>query len=236
MYVINKKVLIIDNDFRIYREIKELLQKESIYVDFVPVYDIMEQVNQFEVCLIIINLKFTGGEYLKLVKRVQRVRPVPILVLSAQNYVKRVDVFHAGAHGYLEQPYTREECAAYAHSLISLYWKLKKDEKNGYALVFDPDFLIDPIRHQAVLNGKMQDLTPREFDLLYYLASYSGQILSRRQLFRAIWNESDVYNVDELIKAHIKSIRKKMAPYGKEYIQNVRGIGYRFTLILRNSK
>lgn len=230
MRAIETKALIIDDDFEIYMEIKKVLQSKGVYMEFVTGYDVIGQINRPEVCLVIININRSSEECFKLIKKIRLASAIPILVLASKVAAKRIDVFRAGAHGYLEYPYTIEECAAYVKSLTDLYCRLRKDEKQRGTLVFGSDFLIDPVRHQAILKGNALDLTPKDFDLLYCLSSHAGQVLSREQLFNAVWNEYATYNVDELVKAHIKSLRKKLFPYGKEYIQNVRGIGYRFTL------
>lgn len=233
MHAIERKVLVIDDDFEAYKEIGKILQGEGIFVEFIPGYDLVEQMNRSEICLGIINLGFLQENFFNLIRKIRLAKPTPILVLASNANIRRIDIFRAGAHGYLEYPYTVEECAAYVKSLIDLYWKLQKNENQGRALVFEPDFLIDPVRHEAVLRGTTLDLTPKEFELLYYLARYAGQVFSRDQLFNAVWGEYESYNVDELVKAHIKSLRKKLYPDGKTYIQNVRGVGYRFTLELK---
>ena len=89
--------------------------------------------------------------------------------------------------------------------------------------------MIDPTGRQVSLNGAQLNLTRKEFDLLFCLASHAGQVLSREQLYQMVWDENSAYNVDETVKAHIKSLRKKLTPAGAEYIKNVWGIGYRFS-------
>jgi DNA-binding response OmpR family regulator len=73
------------------------------------------------------------------------------------------------------------------------------------------------------------NLARKEFDLLFCLASHAGQVMSREQLYSAVWNENVTYNVEEQVKAHIKALRKKLMPLGKEYIKNEWGIGYCFS-------
>lgn len=88
------------------------------------------------------------------------------------------------------------------------------------------DLIIDPVKHQTTLKGEPLNLTRKEFDLLFHLAR---QVLSREQLYSAVWNEDTAFNVDEQVKAHIKALRRKLAPSGKELIQNEWGVGYRFS-------
>lgn len=68
----------------------------------------------------------------------------------------------------------------------------------------------------------------KEFDLLFCLASHAGQVLSREQLYSLVWNNENAYDIDEAVKSQIKTLRKKLTAYNREYIKNVWGIGYRF--------
>lgn len=88
--------------------------------------------------------------------------------------------------------------------------------------------IIDPLTRQVQLNGKALPFTRKEFDLLYCLASNPGQVFSREQLYDQVWDEHATYNVDEVVKAQIKLLRQKLSMTGKDYIQNVWGVGYRF--------
>ena len=99
-----------------------------------------------------------------------------------------------------------------------------------YTLAFEMDLIIDPSYRKVLLKGKELELTRREFDLLYYLANRSGQVLSREQIYNAVWKNEADYNVDESVKSCIKTLRKKLISHNWDYIQNVRGVGYRFSV------
>lgn len=101
-------------------------------------------------------------------------------------------------------------------------------EKRCYTLSFGMELTIDPLHRQVVLNGNWLELTRKEFDVLYFLASYPGQVFTREQIYHNVWHNEADYNVDEAVKSSIKVLRKKLAQAPKEYIQNVRGVGYRF--------
>ena len=73
-------------------------------------------------------------------------------------------------------------------------------------------------------------MTRKEFDLLYCLASYPGQVFSLEHLYAHVWNDTSAIAVDEIVKSQIKSLRKKLAAVGKNYIQNEWGVGYKFVL------
>lgn len=192
--------------------------------------DGLKQLTQRHLCLVIMEINLSQVDGLALLETIRQMKPLPILVISSNTgHRNRIEALRAGAHGYLEKPFVLEECVAHAQSLIDLYTKLHATESHVCTLAFGMDLIIDPMRHQASLNGEPMNLTRKEFDLLFQLASHAGQVLSREQLYSAVWNENAICNVDEQVKAHIKALRKKLAPYGKEFIQNEWGIGYRFS-------
>ena len=92
------------------------------------------------------------------------------------------------------------------------------------ALTF-PSLEIYPQRRQIVLNGKEIELTTREFDVLYYLAWYAGQVLTARQIYEAVSSECAVGCDYHSIESSIYSIRRKL---GRDVILTVRGYGYKF--------
>ena len=99
----------------------------------------------------------------------------------------------------------------------------------GYTLTFGTELVINPLYRQVHLKGRSIQLTRREFDLLYLLASRPGQVFSREQLYRHIWNTDTEFGVGEAVRFQIKSLRKKLTRTGSNYIQSVREIGYCFS-------
>lgn len=223
--------MIIDDDIDVCKEIKFLLQNETIDVYYTPsAPDGLKLITKYHFCLVIMETLLPKTNGFELLKAIQRVKPLPVLVLSSNTgSLERIKALRAGASGYVEKPYELEECLAYAQSLIDLYTRLHTIESHIYTLAFGVDLIIDPTSHQTTLKGELLNLTRKEFDLLFCLAEHVGQVLTREQLYSYVWKEDASYNVDELVKAHIKALRKKLIPAGKEYIKNVWGIGYRFS-------
>lgn len=226
-----KRVLIIDDNLVVCKEIKYALQNKTTDVYYaLSVHDGIEQLTKHHFCLVIMELLLSEGDGMELLKMLQLFKPIPILVLSSKpGSEDRIAVLKAGAHGYVKKPYDLEECLAHAQSLMELYAQLHTSESRYYTLAFGMDLIIDPVKHQATLKGEPLNLTRKEFDLLFHLASHAGQVLSREQLYNAVWKETTAYNVDEQVKAHIKALRRKLIPAGKEYIKNEWGVGYRFS-------
>lgn len=226
-----KNVLIIDDDLNICREIGTAFQNETTNVYYaLSTDDGIEQLTRSHFCLVIMDIVQSEIDGMKLLKMIRQIRPVPILVLSSKRGdAERIAALKAGAHGYMEKPYDLDECLAHAESLMELYIQLHTVESRCYTLAFGMDLVINPVKHQAMLKGVPISLTRKEFDLLFYLASHAGQVLSREQIYNAVWTENAAYNVDESVKAHIKSLRRKLIPSGRKYIKNEWGIGYRFS-------
>lgn len=226
-----KKVLIIDDDLNTCKEIKYSLQSETTDVYYaLSASDGFEQFTKHQFCLVIMDIHLSEINGILLLEKLRKMNPMPILVLTSKSSSEeRIGALKAGATSYMEKPYALEECLAHAQSLIQLYSDIGSISNRHYTLAFGMDLVIDPESHQAFLKGEPLNLTRKEFDLLFCLAEHAGQVLSREQLYSYVWNQDVQYNVDELVKTHIKTLRKKLTPAGKEYIRNVWGIGYRFS-------
>ena len=94
-------------------------------------------------------------------------------------------------------------------------------------MVFD-DLVIDPNSAQVTFKGEEIELTEKEFDLLSCLAKNRGQVLSYDDIFELVWKDNGTHG-DDVIKAHLHRLRKKLSITNREYIKNVRGKGYRFS-------
>ena len=128
------------------------------------------------------------------------------------------------------KPYTDEECLAQAHTLMQLYVDMLPESKLCYTLAFGNDLVINPEIRMVYLHGKELKMTRKEFDLLFWLASNPGKVFTRDQLYDRVWTESSSFNVDEIVKAHIKTLRSKLSEADTEYIKNVWGVGYQFNI------
>lgn len=226
-----KKVLIIDDDLSVCKEIKYALESDSTTVYYATSSgDGLEQLTKQHFCLVIMDVFLSEANGFSLLKIIRQMKPIPILVLASDpHHIQKISALKAGASSYLGKPYELEECLAQAQSLMQLFIALNRMDERCYTLVFGLDLVIDPVRHQATFKGESMELTRKEFDLLFCLAFHAGQVLSRAQLFSQVWpNESD-YDVDASIKNHIRNLRKKLSPGGKDYIKNIWGVGYRFS-------
>ena len=225
-----KNILIISTDCDISKSIKQNLTCPSTNILCVSsMHEALLAIKDTELCLIILDVSISAEDNHRFLSAIRKSKTVPILILSCQScHTERLRVFEAGAHAYIGEPYSLEECLAQAQALMQLYFDLKPQTEICYTMAFGKSLIIDPLARQVLLNGKDLHLTRKEFDLLFCLASNPGQVFSREQLYSHVWGEHSVYNIDEVVKAQIKTLRQKLSTTGNEYIKNVWGIGYRF--------
>ena len=226
-----KHILIVNPDALEAEKIKGRMEASTTIV--VCAYSIQQAIKYFdeiEFCLVILDANISASDDHTLLKAMRKVKTMPILVLSSHNdHSERIHAFQAGAHAYMGKPYTDEECLAQAHTLLQLYIDTHPEiDDICYTLAFGRDLVIEPDNRKVLLNGKQLKMTKTEFDLLLVLASNAGRVFSCEQLYDQVWDDQSAFNVEEVVKYHIKSLRKKLMTADTEYIKNVWGIGYRF--------
>lgn len=224
-----KTIMIINANANMATQIKFNLSSPNTEVVVASsMLEALQNLIKIECCLIILDAAISAEDDHQLLAAIRKSKTIPILILSSQScHVERLRVLQAGAHAYIGHPYSMEECLAQAQALMQLYCELKPQQEVCYTLAIGKDLVVDPLSRQALLNGKDLRLTRKEFDLLFCLASNPGQVFSREQLYNHVWDEHSAYNVDEVVKAQIKTLRQKLSMTGNEYIKNVWGIGYR---------
>lgn len=227
-----KNILIINPDMSEAKSIKNrLVSSTTNAVCTYTIDDALAAFNMMDFCLVILDASMSASDDHNILKAMRASKTMPILVLSSQaDHTERIHAFNAGAHAYMGKPYTDEECLAQAHTLMQLYVDMLPESKLCYTLAFGNDLVINPEIRMVYLHGKELKMTRKEFDLLFWLASNPGKVYTRDQLYDRVWTESSSFNVDEIVKAHIKTLRSKLSEADTEYIKNVWGVGYQFNI------
>jgi two-component system response regulator MprA len=147
---------------------------------------------------------------------------VPIIMLTARDKVSdKVAGFASGADDYLPKPFAFEELLARVGALLRRRSHPRTGERLTYA-----DLVLDPATREVWREGQPLDLTAREFDLLAYLLRHPRQVLSRDQIFRAVWG-TDYLGGSNIIDANVSYLRDKLEAGNRpRLIQTVRGVGY----------
>lgn len=225
-----EKILIIDDD----RELGALIQKsvltEGIEADCCHSgREGLRKLRENKYQLVILDVMMPGPDGFEILEKIREENRLPILMLTARtDSLSKVRGLRAGADDYLTKPFEMEELTARIHSLIRRYTRFNRPEEMSGELVFR-GLKIDR-DGRSVTSGKGTfELPPKEFDLLLFLAERQGKILTKQQIYEAVWKEAYVYD-DSNIMAIISRIRKKTEedPGEPKYIQTVKGIGYRF--------
>lgn len=225
-----KNILIVNEDPEELERLRTFLKEENSKILCAKsIQEALEYFINTELCLIILDANLSIEDDHKLLRAMRNTKTTPILVLSSQiDHTNRLESLQAGAHVYMGKPYSLEECLAQAQSLMQMYAESHPKVQKCYTLVCGKDLLIDPESRQVYLKGKELHLTRKEFDLLFCLASNPGKVFTREQLYDRLWEEQSAFNVDDVVKAHIKALRQKLSDSEMEYIKNIWGVGYRF--------
>jgi DNA-binding response OmpR family regulator len=162
-----------------------------------------------------------GFEVCRILRQQESTTHIPIIILSAKSReTDKVVGLELGADDYMTKPFSPRELIARIKAVLRRHKEQPPVEiKRGL-------IVIDSIKHKVLVKGQEVELTATEFRLLETLAKRPGAVFSRNQLLDAVGSdESMVY--DRTIDAHVKSLRRKLGG-AKDYIETVRGIGYRF--------
>lgn len=149
---------------------------------------------------------------------------VRVLILTSHNTVEdRVAGLRTGADDYLGKPFSFPELIARIDALLRRI--LPNSPSNAFVI---GDLTIDTRARNASRNGKLLELTAREFDLLLYLAENRGRIVSREMLAKDVWRETARYTpIDNVIDVQIARLRRKIDdPFAVKLLQTVRGLGF----------
>lgn len=228
--MIKKRILVVGADAAIFSGIKLCMESGStdVYRETSPA-EALKCFARQEYCMVIMELYAPGINDLEALRTIRSTKSLPILVLTDHlESEEKIALFHAGANAYMERPVDIKVCAAQAAALIRLYLDSDCERKEYFPLTYGTELIINPLYRQVIIDGNPIELTRTEFDLLLYLARHSGQVLSRNQLYHQVWKDDLGSTGDNIVRTHIGNLRKKLADAGKNYIQNSRGIGYKF--------
>ena len=147
---------------------------------------------------------------------------IPIIMLSARSQeTDKVVGLELGADDYVTKPFSPRELTARIRAILRRYRPTEDTTTIRQGLL-----TLDSLKHKVTIEGETVELTTTEFKLLACMAGKPGQVLSRDRILEAI-SSDDAMVCDRTVDAHVKSLRRKLGPC-KDYIETVRGVGYRF--------
>jgi len=217
------KILVVDDERKICAVIREYAEWNGYEVT--EAADGMEAVelcreNDFDVIVMDVMMPKLDG--FSAVKEIKKFKDIPVIMLSARSEeYDKLFAFEVGVDDYMVKPFSPKELMARIAVILA---RSAPQDPAADRLVFD-GIVIDLLAHEVTVDGEKATLTPKEYDLLVYLAQNKNIALSRDVLLSDIWGYDfgDVRTID----THIKNLRNNLGPYrGK--IVTLRGVGYKF--------
>ena len=180
---------------------------------------------------LVLDLMLPNVDGLEICKRARMMdRYTPIIITSARSSeVHRILGLELGADDYLAKPFSMLELVARIKALLRRADALERNARLDAGRLDIADFSIDPVARDASVNGRPLDLTPREFDLLYFFARHPGKVFSRMDLLNQVWGyQHEGY--EHTVNTHINRLRTKIEadPSAPSRILTVWGRGYKF--------
>lgn len=228
-----EKILLIGDEPNILRSLRRNLVGRGYEVAVaLDDQDAYSMAGSFKPDLIVLNLDFTTIDIdgLAICKQLRKLSLTPIIVLSAIGSEKtKIDALDMGADDYLVLPFGMEEFLARVRASIRRWSLMTNGRMDEDRLILNRDLLIDTEARQVKLRGESVKLTPREYDILVYLARRAGKVISHSELLKAVWG--NVYGEErEYLRVFISQLRHKIEddPMRAIYILTEPGVGYRF--------
>ncbi|MEG0310032.1 MAG: response regulator transcription factor [Eubacterium sp.] len=227
----NEKILVVDDESAIVDLIKMELDFEGYQVE--TAYDgqeAVEKAQSFEPDLIVLDIRLPKMNGYDVCKTLTPIMDVPIILLTAKtDIIDKVLGLELGADDYLTKPFDNRELLARIKAHLRRSHKTPIPKKSD-AIIKNGSLSIMPEERMVLLEGEEIHLTPKEFDLLYLLASNLEQVFPRDTLLEKIWGY-DYYGDTRTVDMHVQRIRRKIDTQPNKFIQTVFGIGYKMRKI-----
>lgn len=229
--ILDRKILLIDDEIEILKLIETVLKKEG----FRRIFKASSGTTGIKMCrdespdLIVLDIMMDDIDGFEVCRKVREFSFAPIIFLSAKSEdVDKILALGLGADDYVTKPFSPKEVAyrIKAHLRRNIYMRNEmslKDEKICFG-----DVMIDFHKGEVKKHGRIVNLTPREYELISYMAKNMNQILSKKKLCDKVWGD-DYDGYDNTIMVHIRKLREKLEdePSNPKYIKTVKGLGYK---------
>ena len=225
-----KKILIVDDEEKIRLIIKKYAEFEGY--DITEASDGMEAI---ELCkkedfdLIILDVMMPELDGFSACKEIKKIKDIPVIMLSARGEeYDKIHGFEMGVDDYVVKPFSPKELMMRVNVVVSRHSKLKESMTldNEHDIFRFEGLNVDFTSRLVTIDGEKVSMTPKEYDLLFYLVRNKGIALTREKLITEVWGY-DYYGDDRTLDTHIKLLRNSLGEYRK-LLSTLRGVGYRF--------
>lgn len=224
------KILIVEDEAGIRNFIKTNLETSDYQVICAETYTLgMMMYPSHHPDLIILDLGLPDRDGLDLIQNVRKSDTIPIIVLSSRSNEKdKVEALDLGANDYITKPFGTDELLARIRAVLRSHRQGAETASTRSGKYKFQDLLIDYDKRQVFIGRDEIDLTQTEYNIMAYLSTHTGKVMTYAAIIHAVWGYSDYGSIKKL-QVNMKNIRKKMGvtPGEKRYIINELGVGYR---------
>jgi two-component system response regulator ResD len=223
-------LLVVDDEWNMRNLLRVYLTKNGFQVtEAANGREALKFVEQHPYDLILLDVMMPDMDGWEVCKRIRQTKQTPIIMLTARTETKdKVQGLTLGADDYVVKPFEPDELIA---RIFALLRRSNSSEVTIPAsnLIEYPDLQISPEARQVKVRDQSIDLTPKEFDLLRYLAEHPNRAFTREICLEQVWGE-DFLGDTRTVDTHVKNIREKLRSAGLSFapIQTVWGVGYKF--------
>jgi two-component system copper resistance phosphate regulon response regulator CusR len=219
------QILVVEDEPKVANALREGLESEGYEVSLAQSGEegfFHASIHAFD--LIILDVMLPGRDGIEVLQTLHKQgMKTPVLLLTAKDAIEdRVLGLDAGADDYLVKPFAFAELSARIRAL------LRRNRTETESVLTIGRLEVDPVRRTVIREGQRIELTAREFELLEYLVSNHGRVVSREMLARDVWKETArATPLDNVIDVHIARLRRKVDdPFEAKLLQTVRGVGF----------
>ncbi|HBJ1651975.1 response regulator transcription factor [Clostridium botulinum] len=228
-----KKILICDDNDTVHETIGTYLKNDEMtYISAYDGKEALEKFNAEKPDLVILDLMMPKIFGTEVCKEIRKISNVPIIMLTAKGEeIDRIVGLEIGADDYIVKPFSPREVVTRIKTIFRRVGNANIDTNLNRKLVTFNNFNIDLDKYEIRLNKEKIDVTPKECQILYLLATNEGRVLSREEILDKVWGY-DYFGDTRVVDTQIKRIRKKIPEEGEKWsIKTVYGIGYKFEVL-----
>lgn len=217
-------ILVVDDESRMRKLIKDFLMQKGFSIleagDGEEALKVFEE-NENKIKLILLDVMMPKLDGWSVLRQIRQTSKVPIIMLTARGEEQdELFGFELGVDEYISKPFSPKILVARVEAILKRSMGDTKQLKDYGGIVIDPE------GRTVSVDGKLVEMSLREYELLKYLVDNENIALSRDKILNNVWNY-DYYGGSRTIDSHIKKIRHKLGKKGK-YIETMRGVGYKF--------
>ncbi len=223
-----KKILIVDDEQGIRENLKMYLEyNENDGFEVTCASDGLEAVKLCEnqnFDLVIMDIMMPKMDGMTALKEIRKTQNIPVIVLSARGEeYDKLFCFEMGADDFVTKPFSAKEVVARVKAILNRSGRSVEKERDTRTF---GGLVIDFEGRNVIVDKKKVDMTPKEYEVLFFLVRNEGKAVSREKLLSNVWG-FDFYGDDRTVDTHIKMLRSNLGPY-RNCIVTLRGLGYKF--------